>query len=277
MDYSKVNYSIDIMEMATEHTVDHIVSRLPRSNQNEVYNWRYIFTIICFATPVEVLTKDGMEHGEPGDCIITAPTFHEYHRTGPGEEKGFVNDWLHVCVENPYKLDEVNPPLNTLIRTKNPMFLRHNMELISNELMHRKMHYEKLVSNLIEHILIKLSRVYLARHDTSSDSEYKSQLLALRHKIKKTISQNWTVERMAKDIGLSTSRFSVVYRKQFNCSPIEDILEMRITEAKRLLISNKFSIRRIALHCGFKNEYYFSRFFKERVGIAPSAYRSDKS
>ena len=122
-------------------------------------------------------------------------------------------------------------------------------------------------------MLVKLSRVYHNRHERLLDSEYKTQLLALRRHAQSSIHEYWTVDRMASEIGLSTSRFSVIYRKQFHSSPMEDIIEMRITEAKRLLVSTQYTMRQIAALCGLKNEYYFSRFFKEQVGVTPSIYR----
>ena len=268
-----MNYSVDLMEIATEHEIDHVIDKLPHMNNKISYEGRYILIILCFATPVEVLTKDGMERGEPGDCMIVSPTFHEYHRTWPGEKKGFVNDWIYVNVKNPIQLEDLDLPYNILIKTQNSLFLRSYMEFIDNELVHRKIHYEKLVNNCIEHILIELSRIYDIRYVSLEDSAYKSQLLELRHHVHGTIHENWTVDRMAKAIGLSTSRFSVIYRRHFHSSPMEDILQMRVTEAKKLLVSSQLNMKQIAERCGFKNEYYFSRFFKKWVGIAPSVYR----
>ena len=43
-----------------------------------------------------------------------------------------------------------------------------------------------------------------------------------------------------------------------------------MNKALKLLIENKLSIKEIALACGFPDEKYFSRAFKERFGHPPS-------
>lgn len=268
-----MNYSVDIMEIATEHAIDHVVDRAPSIRLVKTHAQKYKLIIMCFATPIEILTRNGIERGEPGDCIIIAPSFPEYHCTVEGEEKGFVNDWLHVEVNNIPHLEEMDPPFNVLIKTNDPMFLRKSIELIQHELLYSDLHYERLISNCIEQMIIDLSRAFSNKSETSLDSEYKAQLLELKNKMQHTLHEPWTVDLMAKHIGLSTSRLSVIYRKQFNSSPMDDIIEMRIRKAKHLLASTKLTMKQIALRCGMKNEYYFSRLFKTRVGVAPSVYR----
>jgi len=54
---------------------------------------------------------------------------------------------------------------------------------------------------------------------------------------------------------------------------MDDILEMRINKAKQLLVSTQLSMKQIASNCGIQNEYYFSRIFRNRVGVTPSKYR----
>jgi two-component system response regulator YesN len=42
-----------------------------------------------------------------------------------------------------------------------------------------------------------------------------------------------------------------------------------------LLSQTDLSVKRISEICGFENQYYFSNFFKRRVGCAPSIYREN--
>ena len=54
------------------------------------------------------------------------------------------------------------------------------------------------------------------------------------------------------------------------------IREMRIEEAKRLLEHTHDSISEIYMKCGFDNPSYFSRVFKQIVGVSPTEYRKLK-
>lgn len=49
--------------------------------------------------------------------------------------------------------------------------------------------------------------------------------------------------------------------------------ELRLTEAKRLLITSKFSIDRIAESIGYKNKGYFYKIFVKRYGRTPAEIR----
>ena len=51
------------------------------------------------------------------------------------------------------------------------------------------------------------------------------------------------------------------------------IIDLRITNAKRLLAENRLSLREIALRCGFSSELYFHTAFKRVTGVAPSVWR----
>jgi transcriptional regulator GlxA family with amidase domain len=49
---------------------------------------------------------------------------------------------------------------------------------------------------------------------------------------------------------------------------------MRIERAKTLLRRSEKSITEIAYETGFGSIHYFSRYFKESVGITPNEYRT---
>lgn len=39
-----------------------------------------------------------------------------------------------------------------------------------------------------------------------------------------------------------------------------------------LLFNNNFRIKDVAYHLGFKDEYYFSRIFKQKTGLSPTEF-----
>ena len=81
---------------------------------------------------------------------------------------------------------------------------------------------------------------------------------------------------MAALCGYSVSRFSVLYKEQFGCSPKQDILNARIELACRMLRYTGVSITEIAAACGFQSIYYFSKYFKKVTGLSPKNYAENK-
>jgi len=61
--------------------------------------------------------------------------------------------------------------------------------------------------------------------------------------------------------GMSTSNYSIQLRLGHAC--------------KLLLEDTDTPIGEIALHCGFDDAAYFTRIFKRRIGVAPTAYRKN--
>lgn len=97
--------------------------------------------------------------------------------------------------------------------------------------------------------------------------------MEIRKHVTNTPADTWTVADMAEIVNLSTNRFSVLYRKFFGQSPMDDLLSARIELAKSYLVSSSSTLEVIADGCGFANVYYFSKLFKKRTGYPPGKYR----
>lgn len=73
---------------------------------------------------------------------------------------------------------------------------------------------------------------------------------------------------------LSISHFRHLFTEIFQLSPMEYQNSLRLLHAKDYLIQGYFSITEIAYKCGFSDVNYFSRFFKQKTGISPTAYKN---
>ncbi|AIE86061.1 helix-turn-helix transcriptional regulator [Fimbriimonas ginsengisoli] len=74
---------------------------------------------------------------------------------------------------------------------------------------------------------------------------------------------------------LSIGRFTEVFRAEVGCSPREYLGQVRIAAAKKLLRETDLTISSIAARTGFPDPAYFTRFFRQQVGIPPSDFRGD--
>jgi AraC-like DNA-binding protein len=55
---------------------------------------------------------------------------------------------------------------------------------------------------------------------------------------------------------------------------VQYVARLKTDRAKELLSTGLYTVTEIALLCGFKNVYYFSRVFKNAVGISPGKYKA---
>ena len=84
-----------------------------------------------------------------------------------------------------------------------------------------------------------------------------------------------TVQQMSRDLHLSESYISHVFREMLGCPPMQYILRKRIGEAQTLLISTDYPISRIAQMVGFDSQSHFNKRFRAYVGIAPGQFRKN--
>ena len=81
------------------------------------------------------------------------------------------------------------------------------------------------------------------------------------------------ISALARECGLSHAQFIRLFQRDFGQTPSEYMATLRLGRSMELLSQTEFSVKQISEICGFENQYYFSNFFKRRVGCAPTAYR----
>lgn len=81
-----------------------------------------------------------------------------------------------------------------------------------------------------------------------------------------------SIKNLAKYANMSQSSLYRAFMSQLGISPIQYITEQRMKRACALLRSTDMSVLSIAYSVGFSNGQYFSRCFKNFMGISPSEY-----
>jgi LacI family transcriptional regulator len=76
--------------------------------------------------------------------------------------------------------------------------------------------------------------------------------------------------------GLERRTLERKMKRLFGRSPKDELLRIQIDEAKRLLLSTEMSIKTIALRTGFSSSRYFSKTFRDRLGLPPTQFRQKK-
>ena len=88
------------------------------------------------------------------------------------------------------------------------------------------------------------------------------------HFLTEEISQ----EVLAQLSGISCSYMKKLFVRRFGMSPKQYEIRLRINCACDLLRTEQYSIAQVAEQCGYRDVSFFSRQFKEYMGIPPSQY-----
>ncbi|HEY4361618.1 MAG TPA: AraC family transcriptional regulator [Bryobacteraceae bacterium] len=82
-----------------------------------------------------------------------------------------------------------------------------------------------------------------------------------------------SLEALAKRAGLSPHHFHREFTEATGETPKQMTLRLRLERAAAALLTGNESVLGIALECGFESHEVFSRAFRGRFGMTPSAYR----
>lgn len=91
--------------------------------------------------------------------------------------------------------------------------------------------------------------------------------------IRQHACQGITVVDILKSVPLSRRVLEYRFQKLLGCTPHQEILRVRLDQARRLLSETDLTLQAIARRTGFQQAEYFSAAFKKAVGVSPSDFR----
>ena len=91
--------------------------------------------------------------------------------------------------------------------------------------------------------------------------------------IEKNTFTNLSVNDIARYLNISRSHLYALFKQELNTSPQQFLTNAKIANARELLSKTKIPIYSVALSCGYKNAFAFSRAFKQVTNISPREYR----
>ena len=223
-----------------------------------------------FRTDYMLDVGGSLVRGRAGDIYIATPGIEVYHGPTPEMQDGFVNDWMYVDGEDLGALLERYPlPIGVPFRIDDPFFLTSVTERISRELSYCEVGYEDKCDLLLSDMVIELYRSYKRNCGIGREA----RLDRVRGELMKNYMKEWTLSDIAKLSGYSESRLSSLYKGAFGTSPINDLIDRRIEQAKLLLLYGNLSVNEIAEAVGFSSIFYFSKQFKKREGMSPTEFK----
>ncbi|MBE6901025.1 MAG: helix-turn-helix domain-containing protein [Ruminococcaceae bacterium] len=100
-----------------------------------------------------------------------------------------------------------------------------------------------------------------------------SALQDIRSEMMKAPEKALTMPQAAKRLCCSEGHFRSVYKQCFGVSYNQDCIDARVLKACYLLLTTAMSVYGVAVSCGYDDEKYFARQFKQNTGASPLRYR----
>lgn len=108
-----------------------------------------------------------------------------------------------------------------------------------------------------------------------SDKRFMDKLMELMES--RIDNSDLVVDDLVKEMAVSRSVFFKKLKTLTGLAPVEFIKEVRINKAIKLIESGEYSITQVAYMVGINDPRYFSKCFKQKIGMTPSEYREKKA
>jgi AraC family transcriptional regulator len=156
--------------------------------------------------------------------------------------------------------------------------LNSMMEQVREELLRRKAS-ALFLQGIAQAIAIHLARNYAEKANEAHSGSpalpgYK--LRQLTEWMAENVSEEFNLDRLAAQAGLSKFYFNRLFKSALGMSPSRYHINLRMDEARRLLRETKKSVVEVALDVGYANPSHFAQLFRRETGLSPSDYRRQR-
>ena len=162
-----------------------------------------------------------------------------------------------------------------LVANNKPVILESSgagkiFEELASEIFHQPLGYINRVYHLVYDLLLTIARSQLeeTEHPEGNSIDLKTLGIALY----KDLAHDWSVEDMANIVGKGLTSFTNMLKTQTGFTPFNYLIQLRIEEAKKLMLTQNEKITQVAWMCGFSSSQHFSTTFKLKTGLSPSEY-----
>lgn len=168
-----------------------------------------------------------------------------------------------------FTTDEDDSELETII----PILDEHQKTLISllqsyyfgNDMGEQE--NKKAAELVLELIIMELKK-------NCNRRDVKKRITEIHNFVSRYFSDGITSKDIAKYLGLNPSYCNTMYKNETGETLGELIDKVRFKHALLRLMYSQRSIISIAYECGFKDLYYFSKWFRKHTLLSPSEYRT---
>lgn len=206
-----------------------------------------------------------------GDMLIIPPfTWHSYW---PDRKTGWHEHWIGMrgsAIENRFRNGFVSP-------SQRIFKIGYNEEII--EYYRRASAIADLEMPGYQQVLAGLANLIfsLALYQDTNQMFANDRNIELIEQARTILRENYltdiTPQEVAKLINMSYSLFRKVFKEYNNISPTQYVIELKLQNARKLLMNTDKSIKEIAFYLNYDDPLYFSSLFKKHVGYSPSTFR----
>ena len=222
-----------------------------------------------------------IEYAPPALVVVPAGTVHGFEFE-PGTE-GFVMSMTDDLLRS---IAQRDPRVVPLFEKPATLRLPHaalratdltaSFKMLTREFEHPQAGCSLALEGLLRVILANVLRLSRAPAESKEAiaGRHRELVTRFREAIETAFREGWSLAEYASALGVSPSRLRNACLSVTEQSPMQVVHARILLEAKRQLFYTSLSVSEIAYGLGFDDPAYFTRFFSQRTGVSPRAFRS---
>ncbi len=125
-----------------------------------------------------------------------------------------------------------------------------------------------------EFLFLVLADAYHHRHPSVETAVENPHVRAACQHIRQHYAEPLTVDGLADRLSINKNHLIRLFNTTLHTTPNRYLNDIRLQNARQMLVQTDLSIQRIAQTCGFNTVSYFIKRFKEQFGECPSVFRN---
>jgi two-component system response regulator YesN len=117
-----------------------------------------------------------------------------------------------------------------------------------------------------------LDRIYGYLWLYRQQNKYRAQINRAVSFIEAHYNSPLSLSKIASFVNISPTHLNRIFRLGMGSSCMDYVIGLRLKRACDLLQNTNYRVNEIARHVGYDNPYYFSRLFKNKLGVPPVKY-----
>lgn len=248
---------IKYAEYDTSHSEDFVFD-IPKG----LDSWLLVLT----QSPALFYTDNQLKEYPPNSAVLYKPNQKIFYRACADR---YVDDWIQFDTDENYV---ITTPISCGVPfiIEDPAYCHKLYQLISTEHILNNNYKDISIDNLLKTLFNKL----LESHNYRQVSPLYKNLNELKKEIYHNPNSDWTVAKMADRLNISVGYLEDIYKTTFGVTCMDDVINSRISLAKKYLLYNQYTIAEIVYLCGYRNIEHFFRQFKKITGVTPNRFRN---
>lgn len=144
---------------------------------------------------------------------------------------------------------------------------------LDREFNNKEIGYAYKANHLITDLFITSAR--MTSKSLKRNIDFGAEFSKLDKLLRDNLAHTWTVGEMAGTTGYGVTTFTEKLRLHCGFSPMNYLINLRISKSISLLKNSDLPITNIALQTGFYSSQHFSTTFKKIVGYSPNIFRKN--